>query len=126
MPAAVFSFAVQLADVPDTARVTVVYSDGGGPWRFEFTGAQTITVDISAMPAAGLKGLRIEFDATDAAGVTVTAPLSIHWTSNAIPKVEELSPDGVFMLASPSPTNGITALSLVSTANAVAHVVAVA
>jgi len=41
-----------------------------------------------------------------------------------VSKSEELSPGGAFLLASPTPTHGITALSIVTTANAVVHVYA--
>ena len=122
MPASVLSFAV--ADPAVTAQVTVSYRGSTGLQRLELTGAQTYTVDLAMMPAAGLRGLHVTVDDHDAAGAPVTTPIRIGWTSNAISKSEELSPGGVFQIASPRPVAGITALSIITTANAVVHLAA--
>jgi hypothetical protein len=108
---------------PSPATVPITYDNVGGTARVEMTGPATQTIDLSMMAGgAGLKLLLVTVDTTDAGGLAVVAPVSIHWTSNALAKVEELSPDGVFLLASPNPTHGVTALSIVTTANAVVHV----
>lgn len=77
------------------------------------------------MPPEGLKGLLVVVDPLDAAGSPVTAPIIIIWTSGENAKSEEISAGtvgGFLALCSPSPTNGITALSIVATSSAVVHV----
>ncbi len=105
-----------------SGSVILTYHQLASAARLELTGAQTYPIDLAMMPAAGLKGLLVIYDAIDASGVTVTAMASVRWTSNGVPKNEELSPGGLFLIASPAPANGITALSIVVTANAVIHV----
>lgn len=109
---------------PMAPSVLLAYRGFTGAVRLELTGAQTYEVDLAMMPAEGLKGLLVEVETKDAAGATVTAPITLTWTSNGDPKSEELSPGGFFALASPTPTNGITALSIVSTANCIVRVTA--
>lgn len=122
MPTATLGF--NLSAPLDSGAVSLTHSQATALGRLEFAGAATHVIDLAAMPAAGLRGLLIVVEATDADGAAVTAPISIHWTSNSIAKVEELSPGGAFLLASPSPTNGITALSIVATATCVVRVYA--
>lgn len=125
MPAVlVLTFSVQPVDIPDPVRVPVVYTTGGGPGRIAFTGAMTIVIDLSTMPAAGLRALRIVYDAADDTGVAVTAGLRINYTTGLGSASLPLGPSAAVMLADPSVSGGITALSLVSTAPGVAHVTA--
>lgn len=102
--------------------VTIVYSEAGGSPRLALTGAQTYPIDIAMMPSAGLRGLRIAYATTDAAGVAVTAPLSIRLTVASVVQTLPLSPGGFLALADPSPSSGITAISIVTTGNAVVSV----
>lgn len=111
------------APAPMAPSVLLTYR-GFSSDRLELTGAQTYEIDLAMMPAAGLKGLLVEVETKDAAGATVTAPITLTWTSDGDPKSEELSPGGFFALASPTPTAGITALSIVSTANCIVRVTA--
>lgn len=125
MPAVlVLVFSVQPVDIPDPVRVPVVYTIGGGPGRIVFTGAQTVTLDLSTMPAAGLRALRIVYDAVDDTGTAVTAGLRVNMTTGLGSASLPLGPGGALMLADPNVTGGISALSLVSTAPGVAHVTA--
>lgn len=123
MPSATLSFALT-GPTPLAASVALTYRGFSNAGRVELTGAQTYEIDLAMMPAAGLKGLCVQIDTVDAANNTVTASITLTWTSNGTEKSEELSPGGFLALGSPSPTNGITALSITSTANAVIHVTA--
>jgi hypothetical protein len=109
-----------------TGSAALTFTGGGGPGRLELTGAQTYVVDLAMMPAAGLRGLLVVVDSLDAAGTAITAPVTLTWTSNAVAKSEKLMPSAdapaFLALANPSPVTGITALSIVTTANAVVHV----
>ncbi len=124
MPNATLTFGFN-ATVQQPDRSVGVTFDGETHLRLELTGAQTYAVDLAMMPTVGLKGLRVFVDIKDAAGATVSTPITLRWTSNSVQKSEELSPGGVFQLGSPSPTHGITALDIISTANAVVYVNAV-
>lgn len=111
---------------PATGTVALTYRGSSGIGRLEMTGAHTHVVDLAMMPAEGLKGLLVTVDSLDAAGSPITAPVTLTWTSNGVAKSEKLMPsvDAVAFLAigNPAPVTGITALSIVSTANAVVHV----
>lgn len=104
----------------------ITYTGGGGPGRLELTGAQTYVVDLAMMPAAGLRGLLVVVDSLDAAGSAISAPVTLTWTSNAVSKSEKLMPStdapAFLAIGNPAPVTGITALSIVTTANAVVHV----
>lgn len=123
MPTATLTFG--LSTVPIALSSLITYSGEGGAGRVEFTGAGSHALDLAMMPAAGCKGVLIAVEPKDAAGAPITAPISIHWTSNGIAKVDELTAApgswGVWMISSPSPVNGITALSIAVTAPAVVH-----
>jgi hypothetical protein len=112
-----------------TGSAALTFTGGGGPGRLELTGAQTYVVDLAMMPAAGLRGLLVVVDSLDAAGTAISAPVTLTWTSNAVTKSEKLMPSAdapaFLALANPAPVTGITALSIVTTANAVVHVSAV-
>lgn len=128
MSAPIAKLGVTLSGQGVAAIATVVdlpHTGIGGAGRIQLTGAQTYDIDLAMMPTAGLKGLVVQVDATDGAGDTVTTPVTLQWTSNATVKSEELSPGGFLALCSPSPVNGITALSIITTANAVVHVTAI-
>ena len=105
-------------------RVSLQYDASASLGRLPLTGAQTYEVDLALIPAAGLKGLLIYVERVDAAGAEVTTPISMAWTSNGDDKSEELSPGGALLLVSPNPQHGITALSIVTTSNALVHVYA--
>lgn len=112
---------------PATATIQITYNGQSSADRIEMTGAMTHTIDLAMMPAAGLKGLLVRLDPLDASGAAVTAPVTVTWTSNAVAKSQELSTGdsgGFIAICSPSPTNGITALSITSTADCVVRVAA--
>lgn len=113
-----------LRDTPLNGSISVTYSGLSEMPRLELTGAQTYEIDLAWAPSEGLKGLVVTLDTADAAGAVVEDPIAITWTSNAVSKSEELSPGGAFLICSPTPTNGITALSIVTTANAVVRLAA--
>lgn len=123
MPSLTFSASLT-GPAPVAPSVSLTYHGHTHLGRLELTGAQTYDVDLAMMPAAGLKGLLVELDTKDAAGATVTDAVSVRWTSNSVQKSEELSPGGFFALCSPTPVNGITALSIISTANAIVRLTA--
>lgn len=85
------------------------------------TGAVTYAVDLAMMPAAGLQGLQVSIDRTDAAGNAVSAPVRVTMTPGGY---VDLKPGGALAIASPGTAAGITALTLTSTANAVVRVAA--
>lgn len=122
MPSALMVYG--LRDTPLNGSISVTYSGLSEMPRLELTGAQTYDFDLAWAPSEGLKGLVITFDTTDGAGAAVEDPITLTWTSNVVSKSEELSPGGAFLLCSPTPTNGITALSIVTTANAIVRVAA--
>lgn len=99
----------------------LTFTGEGGAGRLELTGAVTYVLDLAMVPAAGCRGLLVVVDLADAAGVAATAPVTLTWTSNAVSKSEEVSPGGFLALSSPTPAHGVTALSIITTANAVVH-----
>lgn len=123
MPSLTLGF-VLAGPAPKSSTITLAYRGFSCAERVEITGAATYAIDLAMMPAAGLKGLVVEVDTTDATGAAVTTPITVRWTSGGVQKEQELSPGGFFALASPSPVNGITALAIVTTAAAVVHVTA--
>jgi hypothetical protein len=125
MPSATLGFTLT-GPAPLTGSSALSYRGHGGSDRIELTGAQTYTIDLAMMPAAGLKGLLVQVDPVDADNNPITAPVTVRWTSNAVEKEEELSPGvdlpAFLVLCSPAPAAGITALEIESTANAVVRV----
>lgn len=125
--AATFGFSLT-GPVPSAATVNLTARGVGGAPRVELTGAQTYEIDLEMMPAEGLKGMLVVLEPLDAEGSPIEAPITVTWTSNSVEKSEEISATtdrpGFIALCSPSPVNGITALSIVTTANAVVHVTA--
>lgn len=109
---------------PATKTATITYTGLSCADPIQITGAQTYAIDLAMMPAAGLRVLRVEVDTTDAAGDTVSTPITLQYTANNVQHSLELSPGGHVGIASPAPTNGITALSIITTANAVVRVTA--
>lgn len=121
MPSLTFGFTLG-GPAPATASVALSYSGFSNADRIELTGAQSYEVDLEMMPAAGLKALLVQVDTTDAAGSPVTTPIRIEWISGLVTKSEEISPGGFFALCSRTPVNGVTALTIITTANAVVRV----
>lgn len=87
------------------------------------TGAMTYNVDLAMMPAAGLQGLMITIAKTDANGAPVSVPVRVNLTPGGYVM---LPPGGGLALAAPLLAASITGISLVSTANALARVSALA
>lgn len=128
MPSASIGYTLSGTGVESaTASSSLTYSSKSAV-RVELTGVDSHTVDLTMMPAAGLKGLLVIVDPLDAAGSPVAAPVTLTWTSNATSKSEKLMPGsdtpGFLALGNPAPVTGITALSVASTSSAVVHVVA--
>jgi hypothetical protein len=82
------------------------------------TGAQTYTPDLAMLPTAGAQGLLVSVDRTDAAGLPATAPVRVTLTPGGY---VDVMPGGFIHLASPGIAAGVTAMTLASTANAVAR-----
>lgn len=129
MPSATLNASVA-GPIALAVSAALTYEGASPGLRLRLTGAQTYVVDLAMIPSAGLRGLLVILDPLDADGSPVTAPITLTWTSNSVSKSQELSAGtapqvpGFFALASPDPTHGITALSIVTTANAVVHVTA--
>jgi len=121
MPSATLTFTC--SSPPLSAQIALTYTGLGHIVRLELTGAQTYPVDLGMIPAEGCKGVLVLVGEKDAAGAALTAPVTLRRTSNAVSKDEEISGGGAFMIASPSPANGITAISIVTTANAVVQII---
>lgn len=128
MPSATIGYTLSGTGVETAAATSSLTYSGKSAARVELTGVDSYTFDLAMMPAAGLKGLLVIVDPLDAAGSPITAPVTVTWTSNAVAKSELISAGsetpGFLAIGNPTPVTGITALSLASTANAVAHVVA--
>ena len=128
MPSAIIGYTLSGTGLATKAATSALTYSGKSDIDVTLTGVDSYTVDLAMMPAAGLKGLLVIVDPLDAAGSPITAPVTITWTSNAVSKSELISAGsetpGFFAIGNPTPVTGITALSLTSTANAVAHVVA--
>jgi hypothetical protein len=107
------------------ASAAIVYHGSTGEIRLELTGAVTYPIDLGMMPAAGLRGLRIVYDALDANGDAATDNITIRRTINSVSRDEPLSPGGWFAFADPAPTAGTTALTIISTSNAVVRVICI-
>jgi hypothetical protein len=124
MPTAVLGFSLTGTGVVPVADSTEITYTGAAPGlRLELTGSQVYEVDLAMMPAEGLRGLLVIVEAVDQGGNPIAAPVVVRWTSNAVEKEEELAPGvglaAFFLLCSPAPTAGITALEIESTADAV-------
>lgn len=101
--------------------VPFTYSAQVGAETIPITGAGTYVVDLAMMPATGLQGLLVGVDRTDPIGGIVTAPVKLLFTGGFI----WLPPGGALGLAAPLlAANGITSLSLVTTAACIVHVTA--
>ena len=111
------------APIGNTVEIT--YSACTSIARLELTDAQTYPIDLAMMPDAGLRGLLVVIDAVDADNNPVTDPVTVRWTSNGATKNEKLTPGGFVALGQPTAEDGITALSIVSTASCVVAVYAI-
>lgn len=103
-------------------KVALSYTGESVAGQLTLTGATTYTIDLAMMPAAGLRFLLVSLGTLDGSGAAVSAPVTIHATSNSLAWSLELSPGGVFQFANPAPVHSITALQIISTANAVVYV----
>lgn len=125
MPTATIGFTLT-GPAPSTGTTEITYRGAAPGLRIELTGAQTYTIDLAMMPAEGLKALLVVVETVDADNNPITAPVTVRWTSNGVQKEEELSPSvdqaAFLAIGSPAPVNGITALEIESTANAVVRV----
>ena len=104
--------------------VTIPYTAAGGPGQLPLTGAQTFVVDLTMFGGASIKGIVIVMDTVDVDGVAVSTPVTLRRVVNSVTINEPLGPGDVFALSnlSASGTTGTTALTIVSTANALLHV----
>jgi hypothetical protein len=126
MPAATFTMSVAASSAPSPASVAVTYGNIGGTPRLELTGVETYAIDLAMMPAAGIKGLYITMDTTDAAGATVSTPITIRRVVGGVTINEPLGPGDAFAFTNAGVTSGgTTALTLISAANAVVHIYAI-
>lgn len=75
--------------------------------KYEIVGAQTKAVDFGTSPAAGAKVVLVIYEQG-------TAPVQLQIGAQSI----ELKPGGAFLYFDPSPTAGVTAASLITTADA--------
>lgn len=101
--------------------VPFAYAAQVGAETIPISGAGTYVVDLAMMPATGLQGLLVSVDKVDPIGGIVTAPVKVVFTGGFL----WLPPGGGFGLAVPMlAANGITSLSLVTTAPCVVHLTA--
>lgn len=83
--------------------------------------AETYNIDLAMMPATGLQALLVSVDKIDPNGGQVSAPIKVVFTGGFI----WLGPGGACALATPPlAVNGITSVSIVTTAPCVVHVTA--
>lgn len=83
------------------------------------TGSQTYNVDLAMLPANGAQAWMVRVDMVDASGAPVSTPVRVNFTPGGYRYVV---PGGFVAECAPKGSVGVTALQLVSTANAVAHV----
>lgn len=121
MPTSTLSCSVTDPPAPN-ASVQVVFHGSTGEQRIELTGAQTYAIDLVMVPTAGLRGLRVVYEPLAADGTAASANITIRRTVNGVSRDEPLSPGGWLAFADPAPTAGTTALSIISTADAVVRV----
>lgn len=113
---------------PRTYAPTLDYQQHTGPQRIVMTASQVYTLDLTIMPAGGLKGVLVEVEPLDAAGNPVPTdaePLTVRWTSNSETKNQNISAGGFFVLSSPYPVLGITNLGLIAAADCIVRVAAI-
>lgn len=129
MSSALVTFSVSCPDAPTkTGSTSFTYSAAGGPGRLVLTGADTFAVDFAMFGGASVKLLLVSVDTTDNAGAAVSTPVTVRRTVNSLTVNEPLGPGDFLLLTNltAATTTGTTALTLVSTANAVVHVIALA
>jgi len=129
MPTPYVAFSVSIdGPLPRSQASQLLYHGHGGAGRIVLTGAMSYDVDLAMIPAAGLKGLLVVVDPLDASDVVVTDPVIVTWTADGVESSIALRPVETaaawVAIACPSPVDGIVGLTLTSTSDAVAHVVA--
>ncbi len=120
-----FSFTGTLAFPPDAGQpnvnVPLAFSsqfDSADPGQIlKLTGAGTKTLDLSTVPAAGVKYLLIKLD-----GGQGVVPVNVRFNGGGSSGQVEISPGGFVMIGSPAPTTGITAADVVYTSAATVRV----
>ena len=83
--------------------------------KLSMTGAGTQVVPFGTIGSPGAKAVLLEYEAAQGA-----APVQLKFNGSA--DSIELAPGGTFLLASPAPATGITALSIVRTSDATIRV----
>lgn len=86
------------------------------------TGSQTYNVDLAMLPSNGAQGWMVRVGTTDANGAPVSTPVRVNFTPGGY---RYIPPGGWIQEAAPHTTVGVTALQLVSTANALVTISAV-
>ena len=79
-------------------------------YELNYTGSSTEILSLGTMPAAGAKAIVLELEF----GATV-APINLRFNGGGSSGQVEVSPGGFFVLASPVPAIGVTAISIVHT-----------
>jgi hypothetical protein len=103
----------------DSGLATVVCTAGEPGLAIPLTGVQTYNVDLAMIPSNGAQAWMVRVDALDASGAVAAAPVRVNFTPGGYRYV---SPGGWLVEAAPKTGVGVTALQLVSTANALVHV----
>ncbi len=78
----------------------------------QLVGAGTYVVGMGTVPAAGAKGLLVEVDPA-----TTAVPIQVQYNTGTAAGAVEVSPGGFFAYFNPNPVAGITAISIVYTAD---------
>ncbi len=119
-----FSFSGALNFPPDVGLPNVAIPiamsgqfDSADPGQIlKLTGGGSESVDLGTLPAAGLKGLLVKVDAG------ASAPVNLRFNAGDADGQVEISPGGFMAIGSPSPVTGITALTVVYTADVTVRV----
>lgn len=93
-------------------------SEGGGAPLIFGPGSGSASISLGSVPAAGLKGLLVIFDAVSPVPNTTPSPIMLQFNGGSTSGQQEISPGGMYLLGSPSPVAGITALVIVYSSNA--------
>ena len=120
-----FSFSGSLNFPPDAGQQAIAIAmamsgvvDSTEPGVvLKLTGSGTRVLDLGTLPAAGLKGLLIKLDAAVGA-----VPIKVQFNGGGAPGASEISPGGFLAIGSPNPVAGITAISIVFTADSTVRV----